>query len=98
MLFLLQDVIIRFGGEEFIVILVDCNEDRLKLQQKRYGLLSHNKRFKRSETFSKTLSIGTAMFPNKQHDFWKYIKQCDIALYSAKQVVEIKWFNTDGME
>jgi hypothetical protein len=34
---------------------------------------------------SKTVSIGMSLSPNKQQDFWKYIKQTDIALYEAKQ-------------
>ena len=37
-----------------------------------------------AEVFSKTVSIGTALFPNKDHTFWKYVKQSDVALYKAK--------------
>ena len=81
-----NDVIIRFGGEEFIVILIDCTEEKLQDVAEEIRIaFSQQKIQAGAETFSKTISIGTALFPNKQHDFWKYVKQSDIALYSAKQ-------------
>ena len=52
-----------------------------------------------NEEFSKTVSIGTSLFPNKDKNFWKYIKQSDIALYSAKQTGRNKVVRySDGME
>jgi diguanylate cyclase (GGDEF)-like protein len=80
------DVVIRFGGEEFIVILTNCDEDKLQDMAEEIRIaFSQQKIQAGAETFSKTVSIGTSLFPNKQHDFWKYVKQSDIALYSAKQ-------------
>jgi len=95
-----DDVVIRFGGEEFIVVLTDCTEERLQHTAEEIRIaFSQQKIQAGSETFSKTVSIGTSLFPNKQHDFWKFVKQSDIALYAAKQggrnqVVRYK----DGME
>ena len=81
-----NDVVIRFGGEEFIVILTDCTEEKLQDTAEEIRIaFSQQKIQAGAETFSKTISIGTSLFPNKQHDFWKYVKQSDIALYSAKQ-------------
>ena len=81
-----SDVVIRFGGEEFIVILINCTEEKLQEVAEEIRIaFSQQKIQAGAETFSKTISIGTALFPNKQHDFWKYVKQSDIALYSAKQ-------------
>ncbi len=80
-----NDVVIRFGGEEFIVILNDCDEDRLQNTAEEIRIaFSQQKIQAGAETFSKTVSIGTSLFPNKDHSFWKYIKQSDIALYEAK--------------
>jgi len=95
-----KGVIIRFGGEEFIVILPECTEKMLQdIAEKIRIAFSQQKIQAGSETFSKTLSIGTTIFPNTQKNFWKYIKQTDIALYSAKdngrnQVVRYQ----EGME
>ena len=81
-----EDVIIRFGGEEFIVVVTDCDEEQLNNVAEEIRIaFSQQKIQAGTETFSKTVSIGTSLFPNKQHDFWKYVKQSDIALYSAKQ-------------
>ncbi|MCD4758846.1 MAG: GGDEF domain-containing protein [Arcobacteraceae bacterium] len=80
-----KDVVIRFGGEEFIVILNDCNEEKLHDTAEKIRIaFSQQKIQAGSEIFSKTISIGTALFPNKDHSFWKYIKQSDVALYQAK--------------
>ena len=94
------DVIIRFGGEEFIVVLNDCNEEKLQSKAEEIRIaFSQQKIQAASETFSKTVSIGTSLFPNKDKSFWKYVKQTDIALYQAKhhgrnQVVRYE----EGME
>jgi len=81
-----KDIVIRFGGEEFIVVLVNCTEDRLYTTAEEIRIaFSQQKIQANSETFSKTVSIGTALFPNKDKSFWKYVKQSDIALYKAKQ-------------
>ena len=95
-----DDVIVRFGGEEFIVVLTDCTEERLAQTAEEIRIAFAQQKIQAgSETFSKTVSIGTSLFANKQHDFWKSVKQSDIALYAAKQggrnqVVRYK----DGME
>ena len=81
-----NDVVIRFGGEEFIVIVIGCNDKELiqKAEDIRIAF-SQQQITAGSETFSKTVSIGVTIFPNKSKDFWKYVKQSDIALYEAKQ-------------
>ncbi len=81
-----NDRLVRFGGEEFIVILTDCTEEKLNnVAEKIRIAFSQQKIQANNENFSKTVSIGTSLFPNKNKDFWKYIKQSDIALYEAKQ-------------
>jgi len=94
------DVVIRFGGEEFIVVLTDCNEDRLQDTAERIRIaFSQQKIQAGAEVFSKTVSIGTALFPNTDHSFWKYVKQSDIALYQAKQTGRNKVVRyQEGME
>ncbi|HIP11480.1 MAG TPA: GGDEF domain-containing protein, partial [Arcobacter sp.] len=81
-----NDIVIRFGGEEFIVIITNCDEDKLeKVAQEIRIAFSQQQIQANSETFSKTVSIGTSLFPNTNNDFWKFVKQSDIALYEAKQ-------------
>ncbi|MEA3554175.1 MAG: GGDEF domain-containing protein [Campylobacterota bacterium] len=81
-----KDVVIRFGGEEFIVIITDCDEDRMVSVAEEIRIaFSQQKIQANSEEFSKTVSIGCALFQNTNKGFWKYVKQSDIALYDAKQ-------------
>ena len=81
-----KDVVIRFGGEEFIVIITDCDEDKMiKVAEEIRIAFSQQKIQANSEEFSKTVSIGCSLFPNTNKGFWKYVKQSDIALYEAKQ-------------
>jgi len=81
-----KDIVIRFGGEEFIVVLIDCSEERLLSTAEEIRIaFSQQKIQANSEIFSKTVSIGVSLFPNKDKSFWKYVKQSDIALYKAKQ-------------
>ncbi|MEA3290551.1 MAG: GGDEF domain-containing protein, partial [Campylobacterota bacterium] len=81
-----KDVAIRFGGEEFIVVLTDTTEEKLAQKAEELRVAFAQQKIQAgSETFSKTISIGTSLFPNKDKSFWRYVKQSDIALYEAKQ-------------
>ena len=81
-----NDVVIRFGGEEFIVIITDTTKERMiQIAEEIRIAFSQQKIQANNEEFSKTVSIGCALFENKQQNFWKYVKQSDIAMYEAKQ-------------
>ena len=95
-----NDVIIRFGGEEFIAIITDTTEERMvQVAEEIRIAFSQQKIQANNEEFSKTVSIGCAYFENKQQNFWKYVKQSDIALYEAKQTGRNKVVKyTEGMK
>ncbi|MDB2405491.1 GGDEF domain-containing protein [Arcobacteraceae bacterium] len=95
-----DDVVIRFGGEEFIVVLSDTTEEKLNEVAEEIRIAFAQQKIQSgSETFSKTVSIGTSLFPNKDKTFWKYIKQSDIALYEAKHTGRNKVIRYhEGME
>jgi len=81
-----DDIVIRFGGEEFIVMLMGATEEKLIQTAEEIRIAFAQQKIQAgSESFSKTVSIGVSLFPNKDQTFWKYVKQCDIALYEAKQ-------------
>jgi diguanylate cyclase (GGDEF)-like protein len=81
-----DDIVVRFGGEEFIVVITNSTEEKLNnVAEEIRVAFSQQKIQAGAETFSKTVSIGTSLFPNKDQSFWKYVKQSDIALYEAKQ-------------
>ena len=79
-----SDVTIRYGGEEFIIILYDISiEDAFKkadiLREKFSNIYFETT----NESIRKTLSIGLSEFNNTESPL-QVIKQADIALYKAK--------------
>ncbi|AXX91363.1 GGDEF domain-containing protein [Malaciobacter molluscorum LMG 25693] len=81
-----SDIVIRFGGEEFIVLLYNCDEksvDKLSLKIKEAFALK--KIPAGNTTISKTMSIGTSMYPKDNDNVKDCIKYADLALYEAKE-------------
>jgi len=80
-----KDIVIRFGGEEFIVVVTDVTaEEAVEVAEKIRIAFSQQKIQAGAETFSKTASVGVSYFENKDKSFWKSVKQSDIAMYEAK--------------
>jgi len=79
-----SDVIIRYGGEEFIIILYDISiEDAFKKADNVRESFSNIYFEAGGESIRKTLSIGLSGFDNTESPL-QVIKQADIALYKAK--------------
>ncbi len=80
------DLAIRYGGEEFVVLLHNASQEgTLKVAQKIHSAFG-NLIFDVGEgkTMQKTMSIGIARFPTDGDSIWKCIKYADTALYRAK--------------
>lgn len=79
------DCIIRYGGEEFLILMRNPTEESAKELALRI-----NKEFSKiifnydGDSFSKTVSIGYSFFPKDTDQFWKCVKFADISLYEAK--------------
>jgi len=80
------DTAFRFGGEEFLILLYECEEamveniaNKIRLAFEKMPIQSNN-----GATFNKTLSVGGSIFPKDSDSLWKCIKFADIALYNAK--------------
>lgn len=82
------DLVFRFGGEEFLILLMDVQKDtsiavaekiRAKVEATIFRLPAAE--------LSKTISIGVSEFPDPERattGIWEIIKQSDVALYHAK--------------
>ncbi len=82
-----SDIIIRYGGEEFIVLLVNIKteEDALNVANKIRTKVSENEiDVYAGSKLRKTISIGLSMFPDDSKSLDSVIKNADIALYEAK--------------
>ncbi|MEA2111044.1 MAG: GGDEF domain-containing protein [Campylobacterota bacterium] len=80
-----SDSVVRFGGEEFIVLLYNCNEEAvIEIAEKIRNAFGAKKIPSPQGSFSKTISIGASIYPTQSDSFWKCIKYADVALYAAK--------------
>lgn len=81
-----SDIPIRFGGEEFLILLYNCDEKSIvKIADKiRINFSKKDIPINKDKVINKTVSIGAAMYPNDSKDLNKCIKYADIALYAAK--------------
>lgn len=81
-----SDMVIRYGGEEFVILLIDVktSQDTLDLAEKIRSTMELTAINVPDGTLKKTLSIGVSEFPGDTEGFWECIKFADVALYRAK--------------
>ena len=81
-----SDLVIRFGGEEFLVVLLDTNKDETMKVADKIRESIQNAKFKVQDgVLKKTISLGVSEFPIDTQLFWQAIKYADVALYKAKE-------------
>lgn len=82
-----SDFVIRYGGEEFLILLQETSAEagmkvaeniRLAVEQSKIPIAG-------GVVLQKTISIGVADFPEDSTAFWQTLKFADVALYHAKQ-------------
>lgn len=81
-----SDLAIRFGGEEFMILLPDTDEEGCQILAERIRLALKENAFQTPQgPLKKTLSIGYAIYPKDGKGFWECVKYSDVALYKAKE-------------
>ena len=94
-----SDIIIRYGGEEFLVILQNLkNEnDAVEVAEKIRKAVASYEFETEKEKIHKTVSIGISIFPTHCKQGWECIKYADMALYYAKNHGrnQVKLYNED---
>ena len=101
-----SDIAVRFGGEEFLVLLVGIKseQDAIDVANKiREKVASNEIDVYAGSTMKKTISIGVSMFPQDSTSIVKVMKFADLALYEAKtsgrnQVKRYEENPTDSLE
>jgi len=80
-----SDYVIRFGGEEFLVLLVDVElgEADVVAEKIRRAVAAVGVQTQ-SGPLNQTISIGVSVFPADGDSLWQTIKFADVALYKAK--------------
>jgi diguanylate cyclase (GGDEF)-like protein len=81
-----SDIAIRYGGEEFLVLLYNPEKSKVMEIATKIAIKFKDIEFQTDkESFRKTLSIGISYFPQQADSIWKAIKFADTALYKAKE-------------
>ena len=83
-----SDIVIRYGGEEFLLIIkkATSDDDVLAVAEKiRKNVEDHTMKIDSAITLKKTLTIGVSLFPKDSENFWQAIKFADVALYRGKE-------------
>ncbi|HIP43626.1 MAG TPA: diguanylate cyclase [Aquifex aeolicus] len=80
-----MDMVVRWGGEEFIVMLPNTNlKNAVKVAEKLRKLIERTKmKLPSGEVINITVSVGVSSFKG-QRSLDEIIKEADIALYTAK--------------
>jgi len=81
-----SDMVIRYGGEEFLILLIDVQsrEDIAELAERIRVSMEATSITIPDGVLKKTISIGYSEFPNDSEGFWEAINYADVALYRAK--------------
>ena len=80
------DLICRYGGEEFSIILSETDKDAAQLAAERIRLAIEDKHIRvYDEELKITVSIGISTYPYDGKEIERLIDKADSALYQAKQ-------------
>ena len=80
------DIVIRFGGEEFLVVLLDISDGETMTVAEKIRLNIQKLKIKVPDgVIQKTISLGVSEFPTDTETLWSCIKFADVALYRAKE-------------
>jgi len=82
-----EDVVCRYGGEEFIIILPEISRDmaRLRAEELRKAVAGEMRIVHDSTELKVTISLGVALFPEHGDDPDMVVGAADQALYASKE-------------
>lgn len=81
-----SDMVIRYGGEEFLIILQDAVGEAADLVAEKIRASVEEMKVSIAGTvLQKTISIGISDYPRDSDTFWQAVKFADVALYRAKE-------------
>jgi diguanylate cyclase (GGDEF)-like protein len=80
------DMVVRYGGEEFLLVLRDTGAEDADMVAKKLRVTVEAMKVQLPGVqLQKTLSIGVATFQEDSDSFWQIVKYADVAMYQAKE-------------
>ena len=87
-----SDIVIRFAGDEFIIILEDINStDDVKQVAGKILKTCSSPVLTENADLSLSFSIGISLYPDNGSNSEELIRKADIALYSVKNSIKGNW-------
>lgn len=82
-----SDLLIRYGGEEFLIVLIESEPKATEevAEKIRLGVDQHRFTLPDGVIAHETVSVGAADFPEDADTMYQAIKFADVALYEAKR-------------
>jgi len=80
-----NDTIARMGGDEFLILLPQVNQDKVTAISNKILEALANPIIVKEYVLDITASIGCAIYPHHGRDVKSLIKQADVAMYHAKR-------------
>lgn len=85
------DMVGRYGGEEFLVVLPSTRLKDAAEQAARLCKLVRSAEFEAGEKIQLTISIGVAEYQVGEQDWQKFLNRADLAMYEAKNKGRDQW-------
>jgi len=80
------DIVCRYGGEEFVIILVEAStKNAVQCAEKLRKIVEDMTVFYQGDTLCITVSVGVATYPDNSQNGDELLDMADQALYAAKQ-------------
>ena len=79
-----NDLIVRFGGDEFLILLPNTNLINARLVGQK--IADHIDKYNKDKEFNFTISMGVSMFNKQDNSIEDMISRADSALYEAKKI------------
>lgn len=97
------DIVCRFGGEEFIILLPEITKDQACKAANKLRKKIEQEQFEKEESQPNkkiTISLGVAVFPDDAGGQKKLLKAADKALYTAKSIGRncVVWQETNASD
>jgi len=81
-----EDVTVRWGGEEFLILLPDTSyDDAIALSERLIGIISNQAVSSQGVSVQYTVSIGISQLDEVEHSFTRLLNEADSLLYEAKE-------------